>query len=214
MTGGKMWIAIPFLTLLAVSGAAQLGRGEEQTTNRPPKDGATMDPPASVAGTISASTYVIGLEDVLDVNIWKEPEISRTVPVRSDGKISLPLLHDVQAAGLTPVQLGAEISKDLKKFFNDPQVTVIVAAMNSQKVYILGEVSKPGPVLLVPNMTVLQVLSVAGGLSQYANEKKIYVLRKENGKETRLLFDYRQAVEGRGPGRNIVLKPGDTIVVP
>lgn len=214
MTGRTMWIAIPFFTLFAVSGAAQLGRGEDQTANRPAKAGATMDSLVSAVGTISASTYVIGLEDVLDINIWKEPEISRIVPVRSDGKISLPLLHDVQAAGLTPVQLGTEITKELKKFFNDPQVTVIVVAMNSQKVYILGEVIKPGPVPLVPNMTVLQVLSVAGGLSQYANEKKIYVLRKENGKEARLLFDYRQAVEGRGPGRNIVLQPGDTIVVP
>jgi len=214
MTGRTMWIAIPFFTLFAVSGAAQLGRGEDQRANRPPNAGATTDSPASVAGIFSASTYVIGLEDVLDINIWKEPEISRTVPVRSDGKISLPLLHDVQASGLTPIQLGAEITKELKRFFTDPQVTVIVTAMNSQKVYILGEVKHPGPVPLVPNMTVLQVLSVAGGLSQFANEKRIYVLRRENGNELRLPFDYRQAVEGRGSGRNILLQPGDTIVVP
>ena len=214
MTCRSRWIVILFFTLFAASAAAQVGREENQASNRSQKAGVTTDPPAPAPAAISPSSYVIGIEDVLDISIWKEPEISRTVPVRFDGKISLPLLHDVQASGLTPVQLGAEIAKELKRFFTDPQVTVIVTAMNSQKVYILGEVRHPGPVPLVPNMTVLQVLSVAGGLSQYANEKKIYVLRVDNGRETRLPYDYRQAVEGRGSARNIVLQPGDTIVVP
>ena len=128
--------------------------------------------------------------------------------------IGLVGVSDLHVEGMTLPELRQALHDAYAKVLHDPIITVSLA--NFQKPYfvVLGEVSKPGPVLLVPNMTVLQVLSVAGGLSQYANEKKIYVLRKENGKETRLLFDYRQAVEGRGPGRNIVLKPGDTIVVP
>jgi polysaccharide export outer membrane protein len=161
-----------------------------------------------------APDYVIGTEDVLDINVWKEPEVSRTVPVRPDGKISLPLLNDVQAAGLTPMQLGAVVTEQLKKFMAQPQVTVIVTTINSRRVYVLGEVNRGGYIPLMPNMTVLQALSSAGGFTQFANQKQIYVLRYEDGKQIRYAFNYKQAVQGKDGTQNIILKPGDTIVVP
>jgi polysaccharide export outer membrane protein len=158
--------------------------------------------------------YSIGAEDELIVNVWKEPDISRTVPVRPDGKISLPLLNDVQAAGLTPMQLGSEIKERLKKFISEPQVTVIISKINSQRVFIVGEVTRAGAYPLLPNMSVLQALSSAGGFTAYANQKKIHVLRMENGKQISLRFSYKEVVSGHRPEQNIFLKPGDTIVVP
>src|SRR5712692_5751716 len=121
--------------------------------------------------------YVIGAEDMLDISVWKEPDVSRAVPVRPDGKISLPLRHDIQAAGLTPMQLQARITESLKKYITDPQVTVIVTAVNSRRIYILGEVVRTGAFPLLMNMTVLQALSAAGGFGQFADQRKIYVLR-------------------------------------
>jgi polysaccharide export outer membrane protein len=158
--------------------------------------------------------YAIGPDDELNVSVWKEPELSRTVSVRPDGKISLPLLNDVQAAGLTPMQLSSAISEKLKKFVSDPQVTTIIVKINSQRVFILGEVPRAGAYALLPNMTVLQALSSAGGFTQFANLKKIHVLRMENGKQLSLPFNYKDVVNGRRSEQNISLKPGDTIVVP
>lgn len=163
---------------------------------------------------IDVPEYVIGAEDVLDINVWKEPEASRAVPVRPDGKISLPLLNDVQAAGLTPMQLGSVITAQLKKFIAQPQVTVSVITINSRRVYVLGEVNRGGYIPLMPNMTVLQALSSAGGFTQFANQKQIHVLRYEDGKQIRYAFNYKQAVQGKDGTQNIILKPGDTIVVP
>jgi polysaccharide export outer membrane protein len=128
--------------------------------------------PASKAAAADPN-YVIGSQDVLDISVWKEAELTRTVPVRPDGKISLPLLNDVQAAGLTPTQLAAQITESLKKFVTNPQVTVIISQINSQRIYILGEVNRAGAYPLLPNMTVLQGLSSAGGFTIYANLKKI-----------------------------------------
>ncbi|MGB0034228.1 MAG: polysaccharide biosynthesis/export family protein [Candidatus Acidiferrales bacterium] len=158
--------------------------------------------------------YVIGAQDVLDISVWKEPEITRTVPVRPDGKISLPLLNDVQAAGLTPSQLAAQITESLKKFVANPQVTVIVSQINSQRIYILGEVSRAGAYPLLPGMTVLQALSSAGGFTQFANVKKIYLLREENGKQEKHPFNYKEVIGGKHSDENILMKAGDTIVVP
>lgn len=159
------------------------------------------------------ANYMIGPQDVLDVSVWKEPDMSRTVPVRPDGKISLPLLNDIQAAGQTPTQLAAAITEMLRKYVTQPRVTVIVTAINSQRVYVLGEVNRPGPMPLAPNMTVLQAIASAGSLTQFANQRKIYVLRNEDGKQNRFPFDYKAALQG-DTTQNIVLKPGDTIVVP
>ena len=168
---------------------------------------------ASKAATADAN-YIIGAQDVLNVSVWKEAELTRDVPVRPDGKISMPLLNDVQAAGLTPSQLAQQITGGLKKFLTDPQVTVIVTQINSQRVYILGEVMKPGAYPLLPQMTFLQALSSAGGFTQFANEKKIYLLRQENGKQDKHPFNYKDVIAGKTPEQNIVLKAGDTIVVP
>ena len=158
--------------------------------------------------------YVIGPQDVLDISVWKEPDLTRTVPVRPDGKISLPLLNDVQAGGLTPTQLATQITERLKKYVTDPQVTVIVTAINSQRIYVLGEVSRAGAYVLLPGMTVLQALSSAGGFTQFAKVKNIYVLREENGKQVKYSFNYKAFINGKNPKQNIAVKTGDTIVVP
>jgi polysaccharide export outer membrane protein len=173
--------------------------------------------PASAKTPVSApvsAEYVIGTEDVLQINVWKETDISSSVPVRPDGKISLPLLNDVQAAGLTPLQLAGDISERLKLYITEPRVTVIVTAMNSRRAYVMGQVTRQGAVPLISNLTVLQALSAAGGPVQYANTKKIYILRTEEGKQQRLPFNYDAVIRGKNPEQNIILKPGDTIVVP
>jgi polysaccharide biosynthesis/export protein len=158
--------------------------------------------------------YVIGAQDVLDISVWKEPDVTRTVPVRPDGKISLPLVKDIQAAGLTPMQLESLITQKLQKFVTDPQVSVIVKEINSRRIFILGEVNRSGAFTLLPNMTILQGLSGAGGFTQFANLKGIYLLRLESGKEVKYPFNYKEVINGQNPNQNILLKPGDTIVVP
>lgn len=165
----------------------------------------------SQVATTDAS-YKIGPQDVLRVDVWKETEISRSVPVRPDGKISLPLLNDVQAAGLTAVELAGVIGEGLKKYINNPQVTVTVTEINSRRVYVTGEVTRPGAYPLLPNMTALQALTSAGGFTQFSNPKKIYVLRNENGKQVKHPFNYKAVLDGKQD--DIPLQPGDTIVVP
>jgi polysaccharide biosynthesis/export protein len=160
------------------------------------------------------ANYVIGPEDLLDISVWKEPDLTRTIPVRPDGKISLPLLNDVQAAGETPTQLAAHVTESLKRYVTDPQVTVIVTAINSQRIYLLGEVTRAGAYPLLPGMTVLQALSSAGGLTQYARLQKIYVLREGESGQTKFPFNYKEFLKGRNPEQNVALKVGDTIVVP
>ena len=178
---------------------------------------------AAPAGSKSASapkpattdpTYIIGEADMLDINVWKETDVSRTVPVRPDGKISLPLLNDLQAAGLTPMQLQQQITEKLRKFLTEPQVTVIVTQINSQRVYIMGEVSHPGAFPLLPNTTILQLITTAGGFTQFANTSKVRLVRNENGKQTTYSFNYKEVIEGKRPEQNLTLKPGDSIVVP
>ena len=147
--------------------------------------------------------YVIGPQDMLDINVWKEAELSRVVPVRPDGRISLPLLNDVQAAGLTPGQLAAQITEGLKKFITNPQVTVIVTQINSQRVYILGEVVRPGAYPMLPGMTVLQALSSAGGFTMFANTKKVYVVRQTGGHRRSFLLITSRPSAGSIPNRTL-----------
>ncbi len=187
------------------------GKGKSGTTKNRAESNSSAD------GAVRASddpNYAIGPDDELNVSVWKEPDLSRTVSVRPDGKISLPLLNDIQAAGLSPMQLGTQISEKLKKFVADPQVTIIITKINSQRVFIVGEVPRAGTYPLLPNMTVLQALSSAGGFTQFANLKKVHVLRMENGKQISLPFNYKEVVSGRRPEQNISLRAGDTIVVP
>jgi polysaccharide export outer membrane protein len=199
-------VGIAVLLTLAVS---LEGRGQDDPESKP-KGGAA----APAAAAVNEAEYKIGAQDVLRIDVWKEPEISRTAPVRPDGRISLPLINDVQAAGLTATQLAAVIADGLKKYITNPQVTVGVTEINSRRVYVTGEVTKPGAFALLPNMTVLQALSSSGGFSQFAKLKSIYVLRTENGKQVRHPFNYKDVVSGKKPELNIELHPGDVIVVP
>jgi polysaccharide export outer membrane protein len=161
----------------------------------------------------ASPSYVIGASDVLFVSVWKEADLTNSLPVRADGMISMPLLNDVQAAGLTPMQLAASITEKLKKFVADPHVTVVVTQINSQRIYVTGEVMHSGAMVLTPDMTVLQALATAG-FSQFANTKGIYVLRTENGQQKRYPINYKKLIKGEAADTNIRLKPGDTIVVP
>jgi polysaccharide biosynthesis/export protein len=178
-------------------------------------DASATDPakPISTPATMDPA-YIIGPEDVLDINVWKEPDMTRTVPVRPDGKISLPLINDVQAAGSTPQQLAATVTDKLRKYVQEPQVTVIVTAINSQRVFVVGEVLRAGAFPLIPGMTVLQALSSAGGFTTFADVKRIHVMRMVNGKQENLPFNYRDVLKGDNPSQNIKLQPGDTVIVP
>jgi polysaccharide export outer membrane protein len=171
------------------------------------------DAPAKEPLPQTNASYIIGADDQLHVSVWKEPDLTNTMPVRADGMISLPLLNDVQAAGLTPMQLAASISDKLKKYITDPHVTVEVTQMNSQRIYVMGEVLHPGAMNRTPDMTVLQALASAG-FTQFANTKGIYVLRTESSKQSKLPVNYKKLVKGEDMQQNYVLKPGDTIVVP
>lgn len=204
----RFWFGI---TVMALITGTTLGQDAKAQDAKAKPDAAPCTAGCAAAG--ASADYVIGSEDTLHVSVWKEPDLTATLPVRPDGKISLPLLNDVQAAGLTPMQLATDLTTRLKKYVADPQVTVVVTQMNSQKVFLLGEVLHTGAVPLIPNMTVLQVLATAG-FTQFANTKGIYVLRTENGKQEKLPFNYKAVVKGEHMEQNILLKPADTVVVP
>lgn len=181
----------------------------------PQKPNAPSSPDVHTATPGSTDpSYTIGPEDVLNISVWKEPDFSTTVPVRPDGKVSLPLIGDVQAAGKTPEALTADVTTLLKKYVEQPRVTVMVTAINSRRVFLLGEITRPGPIVITPGMTILQAIASAGGPTVYANSKKIYVLRNEKGKQSKYPFNYKEAIKGNIGSQNILLKPGDTIVVP
>jgi polysaccharide export outer membrane protein len=171
-----IWLAIP---AEAQEGTKSAGLGKRSTlTHGDIKEQQKPQTPAD-------DPYVIGAEDVLDIYVWKENDLSRSLAVRPDGKISLPLVNDIQAAGLTPTQLAVLITIQLKSYVTNPQVTVMVKTINSRRVYVLGQVNKPGGITLLPHMTVLQAISSVGGLNQYANQKRIYVMRNAGGQQIR-----------------------------
>jgi polysaccharide biosynthesis/export protein len=194
-----IWLSLVLLPLSATS------RGQQ-----PRKQVAADLRPISMA---APSSYVIGPADVLDVTVWKEPSLSGSMPVRPDGKISLALLGDVPAADLTPIQLATNITQGLKKYIQDPSVYVVVAAVNSQRIFLLGEVQRVGPVSLSATMTPLQAIASAGGLTPYANTKHIYILRSESNKQITIPFNYKRALKGTN-SQDTTLLSGDTIVVP
>lgn len=171
--------------------------------------------PGAVSPAPHDATFVIGKDDVLAINVWKEPDISRSIPVRSDGKISLPLVGEVQAAGETPLKLEQDITARLKNYIAEPEVTVIVQQINSQKFNILGMVSKPGTYPIVGPATVLDAIALAGGFRDFAKQKSIYVLRQNpDGSQTRIPFNYKEVVKGQKPAQNVPLQPRDTVIVP
>ena len=194
--------------------AAQASSGTPATT--PADAGQPAQSADATSGTKAHDdSFVIGNDDVLAVNVWKEPDVSRSVPVRSDGKISLPLVGEVQAAGRTPLKLEQDIAGRLKNYIAEPEVTVIVQQINSQKFNILGMVNKPGSYVINNSATVLDAIAMAGGFRDFAKQKAIYVLRqKPDGTQARLPFNYKEVVKGKSPDQNVKLQPRDTIVVP
>jgi polysaccharide biosynthesis/export protein len=213
----ELALTMLLLGLAAIGGWA---RDDHPDQNSADENNTTVVPASSeqkVSVTMStvsrAPTYVIGIDDMLHIAVWKEPDLTTTLPVRSDGMISLPLLNDVQAAGLTPMQLAALLSQKLKKYVATPNVTVVVTQANSHRIYVLGEVLRSGPLALLHDMTVLQALATAG-FSQFANTKRIYILRTGNGQGQKIPFNYKQVIKGEAASQNILLQPGDMIVVP
>lgn len=180
------------------------------TTNPDPP---SMDHP--LRPTRADDSFIIGPEDVLDISVWKEPELTKQIPVRSDGKISLPLLGDIQAAGRTPLQLQMDITDKLKGYVEDPQVAIIVQQINSLKYNVFGEVGKPGSYVLNGGTTIVDAIALAGGLKDFAKKKGIYILRINSaGVTSRITFNYEDFIKGKNTRQNILLKPRDTVVVP
>jgi polysaccharide export outer membrane protein len=203
MISNLRWGLLSALLLLSLLPAHSQESAQKSDAASRPAEPATSD-----------AEYKIGPQDVLRIDVWKEPDISRVIPVRPDGKISVPLLNDVQAAGLTAMQLAASLREGLSKFLTSPQVTVTVSETNSRRVYLTGEVTRPGALPMLPNMTVLQALASGGGFTQFAKLKNIYVMRTENGKQVKHPFNYKEVVKGNLAEQNILLQPGDVIVVP
>src|SRR5580704_17648086 len=212
-------VLIILLAIVVFPRRAQAGEGGSQAG----KSGAAA-PATPTAGNEPGTpaqvkphddTFVIGPDDVLSISVWKEPEVSRLVPVRSDGKISLPLAGEVQAGGTTPRQLEKAIAAKLQSYISEPEVTVIVQQINSQKFNILGQVNKPGSYLITNSATVLDAIAMAGGFRDFAKQKSIYILRQNgDGTQARIPFNYKDVVKGQNPAQNIKLQPRDTIVVP
>jgi polysaccharide export outer membrane protein len=179
----------------------------------PPAPAATAPAAAPPAPMHADASYVIGPDDVLQVTVWKEQTLSGSFPVRPDGMISMVLLGDVKAAGLTASQLAATLTSEYKKYVQDPLVTVLVQGFGSQRIFIVGEVGHVGPIQITPGMTVLQAIASAGGLSPYAKKTRIYILRGPQGKQEKIPFNYKAAIRGDN-SQNITLLPNDTVVVP
>jgi polysaccharide biosynthesis/export protein len=216
MTAAVRRIDMTLLKWLVVAVALVAAAGlmvpavDAQQASPAAKSTAAAAPRASAA----SSDYVIGPEDVLQVTVWKNDTLSRVVPVRPDGKISLPLLHDVQAAGLTSMQLRDKISRSLAEFMPNPEVSVIVTDVRSFRVSVMGEVQRPGVLLLKSSTTVLEAIAMAGGFRDFASPSKIVVVRKEGGQTQKIPFNYNKAIRNGETEDNIYLKTGDVIVVP
>ena len=167
---------------------------------------------ASIAA--DSDNYVIGPEDVLYIYVWKEENLSRTVPVRIDGMISIPLVDDIKAAGMTPLQLKEVLLAKLREFVETPDVTIIVTEANSYKVYVQGEVKNPGVFRLRTETSLVQLIIMAGGFTDWANQKKITIMRKEGGKDSRIVVNYKKIVEGDEGAKDVMLKSGDIVIIP
>lgn len=215
ITPGRLTLNAGLFVALAVTVLAQ----ENSVASSTMRADASATSPIPAAGSVQIghdSHYVIGSDDVLNVNVWKEPDLTEAnVPVRPDGNISVPLIGEVHASGLTPLQLEHEISTRLRAYLTVPDVTVVVVQMNSQKYNILGRVMKPGTYKLTAAITVLDAIAQAGGFQDFAKKKGIYILRqKPLGKEMRIPFNYKSVIGGGHPEQNIRLEPHDTIIVP
>ena len=212
----RLFAMATLMGMTAIGGSAQEGRVEPshaQVDSGTSISTVTDQQMSLTMATVSPeSSYVIGVDDVLLISVWKEPDLTATVPVRSDGMISVPLLDDVQAAGLTPMQLTALLTGKLKSYVTAPRVTVVVTQTNSHRIYVVGEVLHTGPITLLHKMTVLQALATAG-FNEFANTKGIYILRTTNGQQQKIPFNFKRVIKGQA-SENILLQPGDMIVVP
>ena len=216
---GRMSYARVFAVTMSIFASTALTAQSGSEASAPTAGSPAATQPAQNAEASAAkahdNSFVIGNDDVLAINVWKEPDVSRSIPVRSDGKISLPLVGEVQATGRTPLKLEEEIAARLKNYIAEPEVTVIVQQINSQKFNILGQVNKPGSYVISNSATVLDAIALAGGFRDFAKQKSIYILRQDaDGTQTRLPFNYKEVVKGKNSGQNIKLQPRDTIVVP
>jgi polysaccharide export outer membrane protein len=198
------------LLLIAVPAFAQAQRPAAATQSTPAAAAVAPRPTDPVV----PPGYVIGTDDVLSIVYWKDKDMSADAKVRPDGRIALPLINEVHAAGLTPEQLHQKLVEESKKYMEDANITVVVREINSRKAFITGEVHKPGPYPLTAPTTVMQLISMAGGLREYADAKKIMIMRSENGRQVGLPFNYKDVAGGKNLQQNIELKPGDTVVVP
>jgi polysaccharide export outer membrane protein len=203
-----------FVTVVAAGTLASTLAAAQTPVVKPTAPAPPAAAPNAPAGVTPPADYVIGADDQLTIMFWREKDMSADVIVRPDGKITLPLLNEVVAAGLTPEQLRLKVTDEAKRYVEEPNATVVVRQINSRKVFINGQVGKGGPYPISSSMTVLQLISMAGGLNEYAKASKISILRTENGKPVRFTFNYKDVIEGKNLKQNIELKPGDTVIVP
>jgi polysaccharide biosynthesis/export protein len=209
-----MLVAISLVLLQPSLRAQAATAAEDQEASAAP---AAASPNASATATAKPhdDRFVIGNDDVLAIDVWNEKEITRSVPVRSDGKISLPLVGEIQATGRTPLQLEGDIAERLRNYITTPQVTVIVEQINSQKFNMMGQIAKPGAYSITVAPTVMDAIAAAGGFRDFAKQTKIYILRQNSaGSESRIPFNYKEFIKGKNPSQNIKLEPHDIIVVP
>jgi len=204
-----------FVLLLAVLTGLAQAQDTSSSSQPPAPKPAPADIPSPPPTSVPPDSYIIGAEDVLSIFVWKEPDMSKTIPVRPDGMISLPLVGEIKAAGHTPMQLQDVLATAMKKYVSDPQVTVVVEKISSLSFNIVGEIARPGYYPLTRRMTVLDAIAMAGGFKDFAKTKKVYVLRiSANGTQQRLPFNYKDIIAGKNEQQNIELLPRDTIVVP
>jgi len=201
------------LSFWVVGGIAS-AQGNTAVAPHDPASDATAPVPAG--GTkVHDGSYVIGNDDKLAISVWKEPDLTKSIPVRSDGKISLPLVGDIQAAGRTPLQLETDISDRLRSYITVPEVTVIVEEIKSKRYNILGQVGRPGAFALTQTTTIMDAIAAAGGFKDFAKTKGVYILRQNpDGTQTRLNFNYKEFIKGKDLSQNVRIEPQDTIIVP
>ena len=215
LLAGSLWAqvqAAPSIPDPTKTSGQKAAENDSSTTGNPSSPAPT---PTSTSGNAHDTSFIIGSDDVLAINVWKEPDVSRSLPVRSDGKISLPLAGELQAAGRTPLQLEEDIANKLRTYIADPEVTVIVQEIKSQTFNILGQVLKPGSYPLTRSTTILDAIALAGGFRDFAKQKAVYILRQDAaGRQLHIPFNYKAVIKGKNPEQNIRLQPRDTIVVP
>lgn len=209
VASGLLFIALSGVLLGQAPAPSQANRGTSATV----ATASPAQPPAPSDNKPNDDSFVIGNDDLLAINVWKEPDFSQKIQVRSDGKISLPLLGEIQATGLTPLQLERDLTAKLRNYITKPEVTVMVEQINSKKFNILGQVAKPGSYSLALAPTIVDAIAAAGGPKDFAKQKSIYILRQNpGGAQTRIVFNYKDFLKGKT--QNVKLEPHDTVVVP